>query len=861
MAKYELQPAQSMYRDTGAVAVNTLKRQEYLANMQADNTLATSVMNMEAMPQDNEKLGELADLYNSNINSRSERKDYENLGMSIHKDAMAFVKDYSPIKRELEKYNAYKTSLDKRMASTGPDRISRQQYNNALKISNDKYKGVANNSKFQGIGVASYVDVDKRIQEKVKDYVQREMSETIEFPADQNYTIFTEENIKGDKTVGPPRHYIKVKNEKKYFSPGAVQNIVNGVMKEHDVESFISQEAMFETYGKGLIPDGSNTSISDNEVDGKISSLTKNISKLKKLVNPSNTQKYELEENEKMLSLIQDMQGRGETNNAIHTALVAFDIQSEYADRANIKYSYVNTNYEKTIKDIKTDGSSSTNAPKPQIQYQVSAQGLNHTVLGGVSTKEKETYIKTNEATLKAIKESPSFANLNISGDDILRQLYSINTEEEAQAFADLPGNGIADAATVLNMASSAKRARNQIELVRNQLDNGYNQAGYEGRQGFKDAVGTIFEDYSGGQLGAVYNEERGTWDDLTGYDDNIDVNRRGEPMSVYSITYQKVVGIPAVAELKGDMSTYDFLERMANDDEFNLAVQDAVFNNVSTGNYGQGTAISKADAEANVRTRVSQMANMFEKFVDKKSESVEEAYITEIKPTGVVATSYGDQTKEASEEMKEFFTSGYNEGLVVYGPNGKQITIGELKSEPGFGDIKGQEGRGYEILADGGGLLNITRDGEAVIGIPIRMSEDVDAEGFGFGFGKDAYKKGDVLMFYAPVDQIGGIPSIQNYVNTTEFKVQELWQMGESSANPSFSPPMFEDPNDIDQATNEPRRTVIFNYGADAGANGENAVQVWDPVTQTYEGYGKASGLKEIATFISKENPKGFAF
>jgi len=186
-------------------------------------------------------------------------------------------------------------------------------------------------------------------------------------------------------------------------------------------------------------------------------------------------------------------------------------------------------------------------------------------------------------------------------------------------------------------------------------------------------------------------------------------------------------------------------------------------------------------------------------------------------------------------------------------------VQMVELKGEPGFGDIKGQEGRGYEILADGGGLLNITRDGEAVIGIPIRLSEDVDAEGFGFGFGKDKYKKGDVLMFYAPVDQIGGIPSIQNYVNTTEFKVQELWQMGESAAVPSFSPPMFEDPNDIDPATNEPRRTVIFNYGADAGVNGENAVQVWDPVTQTYEGYGKASGLGNIATFISKENPQTY--
>ena len=52
MAKYELPQYQSMYRDTGSVQVNQLKRQEYLANMQADNALATSIMNMDALSED-----------------------------------------------------------------------------------------------------------------------------------------------------------------------------------------------------------------------------------------------------------------------------------------------------------------------------------------------------------------------------------------------------------------------------------------------------------------------------------------------------------------------------------------------------------------------------------------------------------------------------------------------------------------------------------------------------------------------------------------------------------------------------------------------------------------------------------------
>ena len=49
MAKYELPQYQSVYRDTGSVQINQIKRQEYAANIQADNALAVSIMNMDAL--------------------------------------------------------------------------------------------------------------------------------------------------------------------------------------------------------------------------------------------------------------------------------------------------------------------------------------------------------------------------------------------------------------------------------------------------------------------------------------------------------------------------------------------------------------------------------------------------------------------------------------------------------------------------------------------------------------------------------------------------------------------------------------------------------------------------------------------
>ena len=656
MAKYELPTIQSMYRDTAAVQVNALKRQEYLANMQADNTLSTSIMNMDSLPQDKERLGEIADQYNGNINTRSERKDYENLGMTIHKDAMDFVKDYSPIKNELAKSNAYTESLKKRLASTGPDRISQQIYDNALRISNDKYKGVANGSKFNGITVSSYVDVDKRIQEKVKGYALKEWSEEIELPADQNYNIFTEDTEPGTEA----RHYIKTKKGRKYFTPGAVANIVGGVMNEHDVESFINQEASFETYGQGAVTIEGETSRSDSFVSSAISNMQKNINRLKNKEKLTAQEAIDLEYNESTLEQIQNLKGEGVTNNVIHKGLVAQDIQNEYANRANIKYAFNNTTFSQTIKDIKQGEGGGKGKEAVSIQYQVEADGLNHVTLGGVSTKEKEKFITDNTLALETLSSDNAFATMDMTQDDILNELYSINTEEEAQAFADLPGNGIGSAATVLSMASQAKAARNNIELVNLQLDNAYSNAGYESRQDFKDQVGEIFDVYEGDQLGSNYNEANGTWTPSSGYRSNA-VDTDNNPMTDYNISYQDVISIPPIAELKGDMSTYEFLNKMSNDPAFKAQIQDIVLINIKgrDGKYLQpddpdyaGTAISKGDAVSNVRTRVSKMVSEFEDMIKNKTKVIEDNYIKEVKPLGVIATSYGDETKESQIEM-----------------------------------------------------------------------------------------------------------------------------------------------------------------------------------------------------------------
>ena len=96
-------------------------------------------MNMDALAKDQDKLETIAEKYNNNINQRSERKDYENLGMSISKDAMGFVKDYSPIKRQVDIRAGYKTSLDEAVKAK---RINQNTANLLLAEADYKYKNV-----------------------------------------------------------------------------------------------------------------------------------------------------------------------------------------------------------------------------------------------------------------------------------------------------------------------------------------------------------------------------------------------------------------------------------------------------------------------------------------------------------------------------------------------------------------------------------------------------------------------------------------------------------------------------------------------------------------------------------------------
>ena len=114
MAKYELQQYQSMYVDPQSVAINTELRQRFIDSFAADDTLQATVDGMDVADFDGDinKKNQLADQYNEQIRTRAERGDYETLGMSISRDARNFIKDYTPLQRNKERYDAFNASVE-----------------------------------------------------------------------------------------------------------------------------------------------------------------------------------------------------------------------------------------------------------------------------------------------------------------------------------------------------------------------------------------------------------------------------------------------------------------------------------------------------------------------------------------------------------------------------------------------------------------------------------------------------------------------------------------------------------------------------------------------------------------------------
>ena len=267
---YEFKPYRSVYRDPQSVAVSEVLRDRYISNFATDSMLDKSLNEMLVAAEfagDVEKANELKARLAETAKARTDRGDFENMGMAINMDVRDFSKNYTPLKQN---YDAREKDKEEKREMVTRGLISQQQYDSwerrSLLNTNEEgdyesYTGVTVNADgtvdqgttYQPKAVALNVNVDKEVLNALQSIeADRGGGTVIELPQLMD--------IDGD---GVMEQYAVRTTTGQYekISEADVRAVTNEVLSRDDVRSYLDQEADFDTM-----------ELREDELDTKITS-------------------------------------------------------------------------------------------------------------------------------------------------------------------------------------------------------------------------------------------------------------------------------------------------------------------------------------------------------------------------------------------------------------------------------------------------------------------------------------------------------------------------------------------------------------------------------------------------------------
>tara|TARA_R110001599_G_scaffold2594_10_gene14099 strand:- start:271 stop:2811 length:2541 start_codon:yes stop_codon:yes gene_type:complete len=832
MAKYELPQYQSMYKDTGSVQVNQLKRQEYMANMQADNALSTSIMNMEALEEDNETLYTLADKYNGGIDERAQRTDYENLGMTIHRDAMSFVKDYTPIKRSKDLYTAYETMLNKRVASGNiTDSIKQRK----IAQSKSRYKGIQytpsgtvdQDSYFSGASVANYVDVNAEFAKAMKDTVAREQGWAGFTLYDKDFNIFLDsEGAKKDGKSGPAVWKLEREGTLTAIPADLVQKISKQVLRRQDVNSYVRQEADLNTYMFNEEEAAEKINESMNILDQKIDRIieSENFTDDEKALQVESIETYKE-------SINNHAQNNGYKSALLH--ITHDDINDQYLQDAQNKYVYENKTEESDISVLDGDGvgTGGKNEDKPQVYFSTGVDGaLTSVVIGGVDTQQIENHLA--EQTQIISNTTQEYAGRNVSAEQLLN---ADSDQEIEELIALMPEDNKVGKETLIGDIKNLRRARDKQTLANIRLDeaktsvykDGESEEEYKIRKSkqlaepvivpglkdklYKDEYQYIpHEDILAGLINVGVLEEGATLYDAFAYLEG-QQQKTGE-------AYVKNT-IPANTQKFEVMGHGEFVNRMYGDEgEVDSTV-------LKHRNIFLGNAVKQ-----------------FQKAMLEDRKAIETTLKNDtIKFDGLVDTSYGDTTDKTKTVINKAIEKGLTNNIAVITEAGEEPIAYEqyIREKYGEGDV-------VQIDVTKSGLVNVANpSGVPMIAISlkskVKKGDDIDI--------------GTTEYIFIPQSEINaytdGESTIDNYVNSTGFKVNRLYAEGLAHNVNTWSPEIFTVGPEGEESSK-----VSFKYQNDDGSENSKPIIITsqnDEGIITTTAHGKEAGLKILEGLLDK--------
>lgn len=843
MAKYELQPIQSMYRDTGSVQVNQMKRQEFLANIQADNALSTSVMNMEAMDEDFEGMNSLADKYNNNIAQRGQRKDYENLGMSINRDAMDFVKDYTPYKKSLDYYKAYKKSLED---SYKEGNITAATKDGRLAQSRANYKGIQTtpsgtvdqDSYFKGKGFSNDVDINAAIQKEFSDTDIRKMDlREIDTLVDAKFIpVFNEEagaivwNIQqGNMTEGIPATL--------------ANDVVMRALNRPDVKSTLAQQAELETYDTQN-PEEALTTVFAN-LNSKINELKSKtgLSKEDKKVNDAdivNLERY-VGELDKLSS---------DPLNALKNNKYN-ELQENIRKSSINKYAYTNVTARKTYKLLDADGVGSKNDTVPSAILHAGVQPtLTGQVTGGHTMESINLSITSNTEILEEIEEKYSTEDVKFD----LNLLYDADTPEEMEALVE---NMKLGEATVEGIVNTAKRTRDNIQLAElRKREAMLSTLNVEGEETYNEALSRLYVEENGGRnngsLPSGFQSAKFGPDQIFG--------SRGPK-------YEEIKdGLISLGEIPQGSSIVDALDYLQASQQIRSAkgyTPDAS----SSGGMNQeipmsGDGLFYAQRPVILEKLLGEIYNArgVADEVDMSDIMEEEIYFEqilirhvnnlnthegeadaklkndEIKFDALVDTSFGSMKKDAKEALHKVIKTGLQDNTMVYDGNGEKISFAQYVDQNYDPAMSNKQN--YKILPDQSGLVNVSnQQGEPMLAIGIQNT------------GASGEQSGKIEWVFINADQMDvvtgpdRISPLKTYTNSVQYKMMTLFSNGEAHNVSKWAPDVF---------TN-----VTFDYTSSTPI----VVYTDDSKTEILRSYTKKEGLDYLSSVVKDKGLEKYIY
>lgn len=334
----------SMYVDYGFEPVGKIRRDRYLGNFYASEAMRQEAAMLEAAPFEGDQAykAQILGATDSVLNEIAQKGDYENMTTAVTRAGTEYKVRSAPITKNLQAFQSYQKSLAD-LYEKG--KIDAEDYNGTMALSRHGYNGlqIGEDGKVTDYFVDHQVsavhnpDIPKMIRENLQGLV----------PDGQ----VTEQGIVGQEGG---KYKISTTNGIKYVDAARVDAVMDMVMKDPRVNSYLERKAEIRTVGMDAKTGAAYLQNDIKSVQASVDAIDQRIAQSK---SPQERNALEQQKSQ-LVQAIGGLQGiidSGNEKDIVERVRQQERVKADsmYREAAREKYTYEQTQYKK---DIEYDG-------------------------------------------------------------------------------------------------------------------------------------------------------------------------------------------------------------------------------------------------------------------------------------------------------------------------------------------------------------------------------------------------------------------------------------------------------------------------------------------------------------------------